>query len=155
MVNCRFVQERLSAFIDRELSNADHYLVRAHLASCDGCKAEETDLRHLKNLLTSVAVPEPSSDFEQRLVDSIHRNASPARFSPIRFAGPALVFASIAAISMVAALRFAPITQADASQPVHASQTLASDVRRDQVYEATASDPLFGAPMVTAVDYGR
>jgi hypothetical protein len=32
---------------------------------------------------------------------------------------------------------------------------LAIDVRRDQIYEASATDPLFGAPVITSVDYAR
>jgi anti-sigma factor RsiW len=154
-VNCKFVRESLSAYIDRELPSADFYAVRAHLSECFECHSEEQELRSLKNLLSAGAVPEPSSDFEERLLRSIHIAPLPARRDYTRTAGPVLVFASVAAASMFAVLHFISPPSANESGPVYIARDMASDVRRDQVYEAAASDPLFGAPMVTAADYGR
>jgi anti-sigma factor RsiW len=154
-VTCRTVQANLSAFIDREVPPAQLQQIRAHLAVCDYCRQEETDLRCLKALLNDVATPDPSPDFEARLMVGIHQPYRPSRPNYyVTIGGPILMFASVAAASMFVALQFAsnaPPTQTVAS----IGRDVTSDVQRDQIYEAAANDPLYGAPLVTTADYAR
>ncbi len=154
-VTCRTVQSSLSAYIDREVPPVELQQIRTHLSMCDACRTEESDLRCLKALLTGIPAPDPSPEFEARLIRSIHRPQFTPRTNYVRVAGPVVVFAGIAAVSMFAAMQvFAHPAQVASQQPRVISD-VASSVRRDQVYEASATDPLFGAPVLTAADYGR
>lgn len=154
-MTCRTVQANLSAYIDREVPPRELQEIRIHLAWCDQCQREESELRGLKALLNDVSAPEPSPDFEARLIMGIHRpyhRPRPNHF--VAIGGPVLVFASVAAASMLVVLQFA---SAGERPQIAASigRDLRSDVQRDQVYEAAANDPLYGAPLVTTADYAR
>ena len=154
-MNCRTVQASLSAFIDREVPPSELQQIRAHLVNCQQCRQEETDLRYLKTLLNDVATPEPSPDFEARLMIGIHqpyRRNRPNYY--VMVAGPVLMFAGVAAASMFVALQVVSSSERT-RPPVTIGRNITSDVQRDQVYEAAANDPLYGAPLVTTADYAR
>ena len=70
-MNCKTTVGMLSPYLDRELAPVERDAVRAHLADCDRCRAEERDLRTLKGLLLGVRAPEPAQDFERRLMSSL------------------------------------------------------------------------------------
>ena len=75
-MNCKGTVEMLSAYLDRELAPVERDAVRAHLADCERCRAEERDLRTLKGLLLGVRAPEPAEDFERRLMIGLREEAS-------------------------------------------------------------------------------
>ena len=74
-MNCKAVQSRLSAYLDRELTGTELLELRDHLRNCDECRAEETELRQLKNLLGSLSVAEPSADLADRLCARVLKSA--------------------------------------------------------------------------------
>lgn len=74
-MNCKATLEMLSAYLDRELATQERDAIRAHLADCDRCRAEERDLRALKGLLLGVRAPEPAADFEHRLMSRLREEA--------------------------------------------------------------------------------
>ena len=75
-MNCKSTVEMLSAYLDRELAPQERDAVRSHLAQCDRCRIEERDLRSLKGLLLGVRAPEPTEDFERRLMSRLHQEAA-------------------------------------------------------------------------------
>ena len=104
-MNCRSTVEMLSAYLDRELGPVERDAVRAHLANCDRCRADERELRSLKGLLLGVRAPEPTVGFEGRLMRRLHAEA--ARPMPRRLAIPPirpLVFGQLGGLAMAAAL---------------------------------------------------
>lgn len=50
-MNCRYVQSRLSAYLDFELSGAEQQQIRTHLEQCMICSRELEGLRRTKQLL--------------------------------------------------------------------------------------------------------
>jgi len=151
-VNCKAVQTNLSAFIDRELGNAEYFEIRAHLVSCRDCQVEEQDLRCLKSLLSAMPSPDPSHDFESRLIGSIRQPAG-ARVSRIPFQlRAAAVFTCIAVGSALVTVRFANGSKT-VETAAKTTPNFAAEVRQDQVYEADATEP-FGPPLLTSAEYG-
>ena len=50
-LDCKEALERLSAFLDAELEDADGDRIRAHLADCEPCLAEYDVEDHIKKLV--------------------------------------------------------------------------------------------------------
>ncbi|WP_369207708.1 zf-HC2 domain-containing protein [Streptomyces sp. PU-14G] len=59
--------DRLAALVDGELGHDARERVLAHLATCEGCKAEADAQRRLKNVFSAAAPPPPSAGFLARL----------------------------------------------------------------------------------------
>ena len=103
-MNCKSVQNRLSAYIDRELGGDELLQIRAHVSACPVCRAEAESIRALKSLLGGVACPEPPDGLAERLTASvlktrIEESKPTFRFTPMMFAG-------VAACSMLGTLLF-------------------------------------------------
>jgi len=122
---------------------------------CAVCSQEETELRCLKAVLCGMPTPEPIPDFERRLLVRVHAcEAGAPPFKVVQFssvvlvAGAAFAFTWMA-VHAVAVGRHPSVTvQGTVINPE-------ADLRRDQVYEEAASEPMLGAPVLTAADYGR
>src|SRR5690349_14585766 len=67
-MNCKTAQSLLSAYVDEELTGREMLQMREHLNDCPECAEEHTCVEALKRLLGASPVPEPSADFEDRLV---------------------------------------------------------------------------------------
>ncbi len=59
-MNCRYVQSRLSAYLDMELTGHEHQLIRSHIENCIECSTEFERLRRMKHLLRQLPVVQPS-----------------------------------------------------------------------------------------------
>lgn len=59
-MNCRYVQSRLSAYLDMELTGHEHHLIRSHIENCIECSTEFERLRRIKHLLRQLPVVQPS-----------------------------------------------------------------------------------------------
>lgn len=70
-MNCRYVQQRLSAYIDGELSGFEHRIVCQHLAGCPECAAEHQGLLTTKRLISSLRVHEPPHELPERILSAI------------------------------------------------------------------------------------
>jgi anti-sigma factor RsiW len=64
---CREVQDKLSAWLDRELAPEAHDAVAAHLEGCAGCRRELARLRALEAALGELHAPEPTRVAEKVL----------------------------------------------------------------------------------------
>jgi hypothetical protein len=71
-MNCRYVQSRLSAYLDCELSGAEQQQIRSHLEVCIECSCEFESLRRTKQLLRQMPVVKPRSCPEQVLLRVRH-----------------------------------------------------------------------------------
>jgi predicted anti-sigma-YlaC factor YlaD len=66
-MNCRYVQSRLSAYLDFELSGDEQQLIRSHLEECIECSCEFESLRRTKQLLRQMPIVKPRTGPEQVL----------------------------------------------------------------------------------------
>ena len=152
-MNCRSVQSRLSAYLDGELTGQEMFCIRDHLNRCIVCRDELTSLKGLKRLIGSIACPEPSRDFESRMVASVTAERPKAAVAPFR---SAVLFVSVAGFTMVATLQ---VLGAFSATPVTASRTDASSPRSGIDFElnrdamtSAISDPISGAGVWSAAD---
>jgi anti-sigma factor RsiW len=67
-MNCRYVQSRLSAYLDMELTGHEHQLIRSHIENCIECSTEFERLRRTKHLLRQLPVVQSSQGPEAVLV---------------------------------------------------------------------------------------
>lgn len=77
-MNCRYVQSRLSAYLDFELSGVEQQLIRSHLEQCIECSEEFEGLRRTKELLRQMPIVAPRSGPEQVLL-RVHQVTHPPR----------------------------------------------------------------------------
>jgi anti-sigma factor RsiW len=101
-MNCKTVQSRLSAYLDRELGGDELLQMRAHMSVCGECHCEAEGLRALKSLLGGIQCPEPPVDLPQRLTATVLRQRYEEPRRTVRFS--ALMFAGVTACSMLATL---------------------------------------------------
>ena len=101
-MNCKSVQNRLSAYLDRELGGDELLQIRAHMSMCRECRCEADGLRTLKTLLGGIHCPEPPPDLPERLTASMLRQRFEEPRRTVRVS--ALMFAGVTACSMLATL---------------------------------------------------
>ncbi len=82
-MTCKFVRERLSDFIDGELSEIEHLQVEHHLVKCLACAEEADQLRHVVSLLRNGEEVEVPDDFREKLCARLTA-LRPATTSPKR-----------------------------------------------------------------------
>lgn len=71
-MNCRKINNLLSAYIDGELPGVEHRLIHEHLAYCELCRAEHEGLLHTKRMLARLRVQEPTHDLPASILQKIH-----------------------------------------------------------------------------------
>ncbi len=76
-MNCSQVQERLSAYIDNELSDAEHHDIAAHLQGCPDCKASVEFARTLSYKTRELADPTPPANLWARIESGLQEKESP------------------------------------------------------------------------------
>jgi anti-sigma factor RsiW len=118
-------EERLSAYLDGELPEAEARAIEAHLASCERCAADLEALRQLEELTRGLAAP-PVDEAEwsarwEGVAARVHRRAPAARASRLRrVVRLALVPAAAAALIALAVGLWAvgPYNEAEADECV-------------------------------------
>ncbi|AIE84943.1 anti-sigma factor family protein [Fimbriimonas ginsengisoli] len=164
-MNCKSVQNQLSAYLDREVAGDEMLAIRAHLHDCDECRDEAEALKMLKRMLTESPVPEPSADFADRLCAAVLSSRTSMdvekRDNRITLRASLITFSSVAAFSM--ALTFAALTNSrPGSSPTAvpmsvdtaSSHDLAFQVQRDQMW-ATGLDSTSGVPVISSPSHAR
>jgi len=150
-MNCRYVQARLSAYIDGELAGGDMLDIRSHVARCGDCEREEAELRAFKRLLGSMPSAVPSDGLEERLLRAVRTTElrSPV-WRGLRLA-PYAAALTLSAV-LVAVFVFRPKPE----PPVSPNRTVAQtfELSRDQAYVA-GSDPLGVGPVAVPVSYAQ
>lgn len=156
-MNCKSVQVRLSAYVDRELTGTEMLAVRAHLSVCELCRIEEEGLREIKQILTATPIPEPPADFADRLVAAMRAEVQPEPVRP-RFRLSNLGYVGIAAFSMAATYMVITLVQPrptpnSATARKDQSSGVAFEVQRDQAM-MVGTDATGGVPIISASNYG-
>ena len=145
-MNCKSVQNRLSAYLDRELGGDELLQMRAHMSTCRDCRAEVEGLRSLKSLLGGIQCPEPPADLAERLTQNIRRRSfeEPKR----SFRMSAVMFAGVTACSMAATFLVYGIAR-------HSSTPNSPNVG-SSANVLTIDDDILGsnAPVISAANFG-
>lgn len=68
-MNCDYCKDKLSAFIDNELSSEERLLMEGHLKTCTSCAREAETLHQLSVLFGSIPEETPSPAFVQSAVN--------------------------------------------------------------------------------------
>ena len=152
-MNCKSVQSRLSAYIDRELTGHELLSIRDHLRDCTDCRIEENAVREFKCLLGGLTEIEPPAGFADRLCASVIRSA-PAPQPAFSWRRSFFTFGAVAACSMavtfyvISPKPVAPVVQAPVKDNVK------YDVMQDQAY-SIGYDATSGTPVSSVSNYGR
>ena len=132
-MNCRYVQSRLSAYLDFELSGDEQQLVRSHLEECIECSCEFESLRRTKQLLRQMPMVKPHTGPEQvllRVRQTQHLTVRPAwgiRWHPPRAWQYAGGFALAAAILFWGRSKDSETTPVTTASPTTSYATPASN----------------------------
>jgi len=70
-LTCQQVREMLSAFNDKELSDEEMRMVGEHIASCEKCSAESTQIAGLKKLMEHWEGVRASGAFEEKVLERV------------------------------------------------------------------------------------
>src|SRR5579871_6379284 len=104
-MNCESSRLYLGAFVDGELSVADHLMIEAHIAECAKCRADRDQLLAMRSTLRDELREELPAGFEHRLRASLRPESKPSWGIDIR----AIAFAAVAlVVIVVVGVEFAP-----------------------------------------------
>jgi predicted anti-sigma-YlaC factor YlaD len=158
-MNCKSVQIYLSAYLDGELGGQECLQVREHLCGCRDCRAEEQQLRSLKQMLRGLPTYTPSHDFEDRLVANVMDKAEGRRVFAWNLNWR--LASGLAACAALAAFGLFQITERRVpSSPNEAAPSLAQrdmferDYSRDQLF-MSGNDPLSGNRFAVPTGYDK
>jgi len=70
-MTCLYFRSLLDDLLDRELSSPLETSVKAHLEVCAACREEYEETARLRQLLSTVTIPEPSSEYWRESADLI------------------------------------------------------------------------------------
>jgi anti-sigma factor (TIGR02949 family) len=149
-MTCRGVQNRISAFVDGELTGFEMLEIRQHIGRCSACSDEVELHRQAKRTLATLPDVEVPAGLEERLVS---RMKCAQTVSP-RHRGFQIFFAS-AVVAVAAAAFTTVILRSNQERTVQANQQLderAFEVARDQAYMDRV-DRLGGGSGVISVNY--
>lgn len=101
-MDCREIQEKLSAFIEEELSRGEKSQVEGHHKTCSKCSLALEDLRKTIVLTKSIGEEEPPAWLRQKVMARVREEAAPKKgilqklFFPLHIKVPIEIFATIA-----------------------------------------------------------
>lgn len=87
-MNCRYVQSRLSAYLDAELSGTEQQQIRSHLEQCIECSLELESLRQTKRILRQIPIVAPTRGPEYVLLRVRQSVPAPRRAPLFRWSTP-------------------------------------------------------------------
>jgi len=144
-MNCKNAHSLLSAYLDDELTGIEMLEIREHLNVCGPCAEELQSVEGVKRLLSASPVPEPSADFENRLVTRVLSATSiPAEERKIS----ALTLTGIAAASMLATMLLLNSLHREAPAISEQNDNIPSDLMRQERAFGASLDPMGGSPVV-------
>ncbi len=155
-MNCRKVNQQLSAYMDGELPGVEHRQVFEHIARCEECRTEYEALLQTKRLLGAMRQKAPRADLEHRLVYHIawesgsRPGPSWQQLSAQQIAQPFAAAAVLVALS-------ASLLHVAYSKPAQPTGTIVWEQAKPPIKEFTGglgpTDPRLYQPAVSTVSY--
>lgn len=139
-MNCQFAQNRLSAYLDRELTGDQMMAVRSHIELCGECQSELASMKAVKHGLRDLPMIEPR---ETLAADILRKTREDRRESaPVPFG---LMVATSVAAAVLAVLLFNVFFG-----PRTGPQYVDQDSRFDAASDSAVTSPDFGghAPLI-------
>lgn len=78
-MNCNFVKNRMSCYVDGELPGAEMLAMRRHLETCESCRKMHESEKAAKKLLAALPEREASPEFEGRLLAAVRSSATDSK----------------------------------------------------------------------------
>ncbi|UCE79614.1 MAG: zf-HC2 domain-containing protein [Nitrospiraceae bacterium] len=75
-MNCQWIQDNLSAYMDKELSEAKISAIREHVRNCTGCRTEYERMSQAWNVLNLWAEIEPRPDLRKKILHAVQEEKS-------------------------------------------------------------------------------
>jgi anti-sigma factor RsiW len=145
-MNCKNAQSLLSAYIDEELTGREMLELRTHLAECAECSEELKCVEAVRRLLGGSPVPEPSADFEDRLVSSVLASTG-SRSDAKKIS--LFTLTGIAAASMLGTMLLLNSMKQEAPAVADQSSNLPYElIQQDRAFGASTS-PFTASPVVS------
>ena len=114
-MNCRFVSEQLSAYLDDELEPGLAREVKEHLDGCEACRKELESLRELTGILHALPRASAPEDTQREVISRIERAlllgklaARPRLVTFRRVLGGAALAAAVTLLALGAYIKFFP-----------------------------------------------
>lgn len=100
MKDCEDMENKISLYLDNELSAADKQAVEQHLKSCAKCGNALADLKKVKAMTGKLSEVEPPEWFKQKIMAKVRAQAEKKSFTekwfyPLRVKVPVQIFATI------------------------------------------------------------
>lgn len=139
-MNCQFSHNRLSAYLDRELTGDQMIAVRTHVDQCDECLRELAALRSIKHGLRDLPMVEPRETLAADILRMTRQQR--AQSAPVPFG--VMVATSVAA-AVLAVLMFNLFFGARSR-----AQYVDQGTRFDAASDSAVTSPDFGghAPLI-------
>lgn len=139
-MNCQFSHNRLSAYLDRELTGDQMIAVRTHVEQCNECQRELEALRSVKHGLRDLPTLEPRETLAADILRMARQDR--AHSAPVPFG--VMVATSVAA-AVLAVLMFNLFFGARSR-----AQYVDQDTRFDAASDSAVTSPDFGghAPLI-------
>lgn len=77
-MNCRRVQNLISAYVDRELSGVEMLVIRQHIGTCEECRREHESLLRVKRTFGNLPSKRPAADLADRICRRLDHLRPPA-----------------------------------------------------------------------------
>jgi len=77
-MNCRRVENLMSAYVDGELTGVEMLEIRRHLSDCEGCSSEYEAERALKQAVARLSTVSPRRDFAADILTRLDEVTVPA-----------------------------------------------------------------------------
>lgn len=148
-MNCHTFHNRISAYLDHELTGQQMIAMREHLSHCDACRDELEAIRKVSTLFVETTSMDAPEGLEDRILQAVHASAQQ---KPKRAASLMIATASAAAACFVAYIVSSVFTPMQETQP-HQMTASGFDLSADQAYQIS-SDP-FSSHVPVAIPAGH
>lgn len=140
-MDCRDIQDKLSPFIEEELSREEKSQVEGHLKTCSKCNLALEDLRRTIKLTKGIGEAEPPAWLRQNVMARVRKEAALKKgilqklFFPLHIKVPIEIFATIA-ITLTAFYVFKSV-EPDLKQPASITAPAADiqETEKKEVYK--------------------
>ncbi len=101
MTDCKYVQEKLSAYLDGVLAKQDKDSIRKHLFSCDVCRLQLEELKELSRSVAGLERVKPPADFLRKVKERIKETDSVDGFLNKLLQKPQVKIPAVVLVSVV------------------------------------------------------
>jgi len=100
MKTCKDINDKLSSYLDNEISPQEKHAMEEHIKTCSQCAQTLADLQKVKAMTSKLSEVEPPPWFKQKIMASVREEAQKKSFAekwfyPLRIKVPVQIFATI------------------------------------------------------------